>query len=207
MSAKIAQEVTPGLCPPEGCPPPTRIECIVVDKVYDSCFQINDISRDISVSTATEFTTGPFAIGTVTPCELTIGSAITCMEISRVDVGGGFFTITILVTVPITLTNPNDPTETAERLISFTKVVTLCCPEGVDPDCTESTVLFCSGVVTAVTNAYNPGITISVTLQVCVVVKCILTVQLLIPSYGFCIPAPCVAIPGVCPPTPPAQCF
>ena len=207
MSAKITQEVSPGLCPPEGCPPPTRIECIVVDKVYDSCFQINDISRDISISTVTDFTTGPFAIGTIVPCALTTGLDITCIEISRIDAGGGFFTITLLVSVPITLTNPNDPTETVDRIISFTKVVTLCCPEGVDPDCTESTILFCSGIVSAVTNAYNPGITVSLTLQVCVVVKCILTVQLLVPSYGFCIPAPCVTLPGVCPPTPPAQCF
>ena len=207
MSAKIAQEVSPGLCPPEGCPPPTRIECIVVDKVYDSCFQINDISRDIALSTVTDFTTGPFAIGTVIPCALTTGADITCMEVSRIDAGGGFFTITLLVSVPITLTNPNDPTETVDSIISFTKVVTLCCPEGVEPDCTESTVLFCSGIVSAITNAYNPGITVSLTLQVCVVVKCILTVQLLVPSYGFCVPAPCVTLPGVCPPTPPAQCF
>jgi hypothetical protein len=29
--------------------------------------------------------------------------------------------------------------------------------------------------------------------------KCIATVQLLVPSYGFCQPAPCITLPGVCP--------
>lgn len=204
---KLEQQITPGECPPEGCPPPTRIECIVVDKVYDSCYQIHDLTRDMSISTATEFTTGPFAVGDVIASSLTTGASVTCTEISRVAAGDGFFTITLLVSVPITMVNPNDPTETVERIVSFTKVATLCCPPGVSPDCTESTLLFASGVVSAITNAYNPGITVSLTLQICVVMKCILTVQLLVPSYGFCVPAPCLTLPGVCPPTPPAQCF
>ncbi len=198
------QQVTPGVCPPEGCPPPTRIECIVVDKVYDSCFQVHDLSRDTIVSTLTEFITGPFAVGTIIPCELTQGSNITCTEVSRVPAGNGFFTITILVSIPITLTNPNNPTETVNREFNFTKTVTLCCPEGVSPDCTESTLLLCNCIVNSVG---QDSITVTCALQVCLVIKCILNVQLLVPSYGFCVPAPCVTLPGVCPPTPPEQCF
>jgi len=34
VKAKQQVVVKPGICPPEGCPPPTRIECIQVDKVY-----------------------------------------------------------------------------------------------------------------------------------------------------------------------------
>jgi len=205
--AKIDQQIQPGLCPPEGCPPPTRIECIVVDKVYDSCFQINELTRDFVISTATDFTTGPFVIGDLISCALDTTVGISCTEVSRVAVGGGFFSITLMITVPLILTNPNDATETVTRNVTFTKTATLCCPEGVEPDCTESTLVFCTCSVTAITNAYSPAITISCTLQICVVIKCILTVQLLVPSYGFCVPAPCIAIPGVCPPTPPAQCF
>lgn len=44
------QQIVPGQCPPEGCPPPTRIECIVVDKVYDSCFQLDDRSQNTVIS-------------------------------------------------------------------------------------------------------------------------------------------------------------
>lgn len=207
MSESHVAQISPGLCPPEGCPPPTRIECIVVDKVYDSCFQINDVSRDTVISTTTEFMTGPFAVGDVITCALTTGAVITCTEVARVPVGGGFFTVTILVSVPVTLTNPNDDEETVDRVFTFTKTVTLCCPEGVMPDCSESTLIFCSCVVTQVNGTYAPTITVTCTLQVCVVIKCILTVQLLVPSFGFCVPAPCVTLPGVCPPTPPAQCF
>lgn len=205
MSEAKVNQVTPGVCPPEGCPPPTRIECIVTDKVYDSCFQINDFSRDTTISLSSDFMTGSFSVGDIIPCSQ--NGEITCTEISRTDAGGGFFTVSILVTVPITLTNPNEPMETVERTFTFTKTATLCCPPGVSPDCSESTVLFCSCVVSNVNGNYEGSITVTCTLQVCVVIKCILTVQLLVPSYGFCVPAPCITLPGVCPPTPPAQCF
>lgn len=201
MSDAKVNQVTPGVCPPEGCPPPTRIECIVVPKVYDSCFQINDLTRD---TTITDFTNS-FSEGDVITCAQ--NGDFSCQEVSRTDVGGGFFTITVLVSIPVLLTNPKDPTETVERTFTFTKTATLCCPEGTEPDCSESSILFCSCVVTNVNNEYNNTLSVTCTLQVCIVLKCILEVQLLVPSYGFCVPAPCVTLPGVCPPTPPAQCF
>ncbi len=198
------QVVGPGVCPPEGCPPPTRIECIVVDKVYDSCYQVESRSRDTTVTTGLtgEFPTGTFTVGQPIPCAL--GGPITCNVISRTPTTGNFATLTIVVSVPVTLTNPNAATETADRIFTFTKIVTLCAPEGVTVDCGESTLLFCNCVVSAVGVG---NITVTCDFQVCVVIKTILTVQLLVPSYGFCVPAPCVVAPGVCPPAPPAQCF
>lgn len=202
----MANGIRPGICPAEGCPPPTRIECIVVDKVYDSCFQIEDRTRTTTVTTGVtgDFTTGTFTVGQVIPCGLTTGQQISCTEVSRVPAGDGFVTVTVLVSVPVTLTNPNAPTETVDRVFSFTKTATLCCPEGVVPDCSESTLLFCNCVVSSVGLT---SIEVTCDFQVCMVLKCILTVQLLVPSYGFCVPAPCVTLPGVCPPTPPPQCF
>lgn len=189
-------QISPGVCPCEGCPPPTRIECIVVDKVYDSCFQLHEITREVTADFE-----GSFAVGDIISCQL--NGDISCIELSRVSVGDGFFTITLLVTVPILLTNPENPEETVSTTFTFIKTVTLCCPEGVNPDCSESTINFCSCVVTGT----NGVLIISCTVQICLVIKCILTVQLLVPSYGFCVPAPCITLPGVCPPTPPAQCF
>ena len=65
--AQIAQQIFPGICPPEGCPPPTRIECIAVDKVYDSCFQVHDITRTttvpLGVNLGTGFTNNGFEVG------------------------------------------------------------------------------------------------------------------------------------------------
>ncbi|HHX50921.1 MAG TPA: hypothetical protein GX711_05750 [Clostridia bacterium] len=206
------QQVVPGECPPTGCPEPTRIECIVVDKVYDSCFQIEERTRATEIGNFS----GPFDVGDTLSCALAAGEKISCMEVSRTAVGDGFFTITLLVTVPVTITNPNNPNQWVDREFTFTKTVTLCCPEGATPDCSESTLLFCSCVVTENNNGpsdFKPpppqGSDIEVTcdFQICLVIKCILRVQLLVPSYGFCVPAPCVTLPGVCPPTPPAQCF
>ncbi|MDN5346449.1 MAG: hypothetical protein PWP65_13 [Clostridia bacterium] len=205
ITASQAQ-VTPGQCPPEGCPPPTRIECIVVDKVYDSCFQIEERTRDtvVTIGTGGEWPTGTFTVGQAVPCTLTPGSAISCTVVSKTPVSNGFFTLTLLVSVPLTLTNPNAPAETVDRVFTFTKVVTLCCPDGTTVDCTESTLILCNCVVTNVTLT---NVTVTCDFQVCLVIKCILTVQLLVPSYGFCVPAPCVTLPGVCPPLPPPQCF
>ncbi|AKX94044.1 hypothetical protein MTHERMOG20_03710 [Moorella thermoacetica] len=198
------QVVGPGVCPPEGCPPPTRIECIVADKVYDSCFQVESRSRDTTVTTGLTgtFVTGTFTVGQPIPCAQ--AGPITCNVINRTPTTGNFATLTIVVSVPVTLTNPNAATETANRVFTFTKIVTLCAPEGVTVDCGESTLLFCNCVVSAVGVG---NITVTCDFQVCVVIKTILTVQLLVPSYGFCVPAPCVVAPGVCPPAPPAQCF
>ena len=202
---KIEQVIFPGLCPPEGCPPPTRIECIAVDKVYDSCFQIDDVTRTITIprgSASGEFS-GTFAVGDIITCAL--NGIVTCTEIKRTSVGDGFFSVTVLVSVPIRLTNSNVPAQYVDRIVTFTKTVTLCCPPGVEPDCSESTLIACSCLITALVN--ESAIEVTCDVQVCLVLKCILRVQLLVPSYGFCVPAPCVTLPGVCPPTPPAQCF
>lgn len=204
----MPNQVSPGVCPPEGCPPPTQIECIVVDKVYDSCFQVDDRTRNTTVTTGDggQWPTGIFTVGQVVPCSLTDGAEISCIEISRVPAGDGFVTVTILVSVPVTLTNPNDDAETVDTIFNFTKTATLCCPEGVEPDCSESTLLFCNCVITEVDDV-DETVVVTCDFQVCLVIKCILTVQLLVPSYGFCVPAPCTVIAGQCPPLPPAQCF
>lgn len=203
----MANQIGPGPCPPEGCPPPTQIDCIVVDKVYDSCFQVDEKTRMTTVTTDAEgqWPTGTFTVGQVVSCSLTTGAEISCTELSRVPAEDGFVTVTILVSVPVTLTNPNDSEETVNRVFNFTKTATLCCPTGVEPDCSESTLMFCNCVITQV-DEVNETVEVTCDFQVCLVMKCILTVQLLVPSFGFCVPAPCVILPGVCPPLPPTQC-
>ncbi|MDK2820444.1 MAG: hypothetical protein PWP31_409 [Clostridia bacterium] len=200
------QQIMPGKCPPEGCPPFDRIECIVVDKVYDSCFQIEDFSKEI---TTDEFTTGPLNVGDEILCGLDPDEPINCKVIKREPVDEtGFVTLTLLVEVFLRFVNPNEETEVVERKQTIIKTVTLCCPDGVDPDCSESTLVACNCAVIEVDDHDNPTrVTFQCDIQVCLVIKCILKVQLLVPSYGFCVPAPCVTIPGVCPPTPPEQCF
>lgn len=207
------QAIQPGPCPPEGCPPATRIECINIDKVYDSCFQLDEHTRTIIVS---DFFPTP-DVGALVPCSLTPGEQISCEVINKTPVDGGFFTVTLRIRVPVTLTNPEDPTDQADRIFTFVKTVTLCCPEGTGVDCSESTLISCNCVVIAVAENGNntqaapvtpiAAVTVECDFQICLVIKCIARVQLLVPSYGFCAPAPCVTLPGVCPPAPPPQCF
>ena len=169
------QLITPGECPPEGCPPFTRIECIAVDKVYDSCYQILDLSRDTTVTFANDFT-----VGDLIPCNQ--NGNITCQEVSRTDAGDGFFTLTILFTVPLTFTNPANPAQTENQNFTFTRTVTLCSPEGVSPDCSESVINFCNCVITAINDT---TLSLTCSFQICLVLRSILCVQLLVPSYGF----------------------
>ncbi|MDS1029002.1 hypothetical protein RDV78_00615 [Bacillota bacterium LX-D] len=242
--------IRPGVCPPRGCPPPTRIECVSVDKVYDSCFQVHSVTRTVSIplcgaspspimppfdsltdtaseeaevprarpdgqnitstagaNAAVRSMSGPFTIGTVIPCSLR--QPITCQEIARRAVGGGFFSITLLITLPMTLSSPftNNPAEVFNQTFTFTKTVTLCCPPGVNPDCSESTITTCNCIVTDIRDASAKEMEVTCEVEVCLVVKCIQRVELLVPSYGFCVPAPCVTLPGACPPTAPPQCF
>lgn len=198
----MANQVSPGPCPPEGCPPPTEIACISVDKVYDSCYQVEDRTRTTTITTGdgNEWPTGTFTVGQLVSCGLTAGAEISCTEISSVPADDGFVTVTLLISVPVTLVNPNAADETVDRIFNFTKTATLYCPTGVDPDCSRSSLMFCNCVITQVG---ADSVEVTCDFQVCLVMECILTVQLLVPSYGFCVPAPCTVLSGVCPPVPP----
>jgi len=134
-----------------------------------------------------EWPTGVFAVGQVVPCELTPGLKISSTVISRFPAGDGLTTFTLDISVPLTLTNPNDETESTVRIFDFIKTVTLNCPEGVDPDTSESILIFCSSVITQVEDSY---VEIACVFQVYLVIECISIVQLLVPSYGFYIPVP-----------------
>jgi len=200
------RQIQPGPCPPEGCPPFDRIDCIVVDKVYDSCFRSESINRvtSITIGDAAEWPTGDFAVATPVPCVLRAGETVDCNITNMVPAGDGYFTISMLITIPVTLTNPNAAGETVDRDFNFTRTVTLCAPEGVEIDCSESTFTQCNCVITAVTET---SVEVTCDFQICMVTRSLLTVQLLVPSYGFCVPGPCETLPGVCPPIPPEQCF
>ena len=238
------QQVSPGECPPAGCPPATRIECISVTKVYDSCFQTENLTR---LTTLGGLFPSVF-IGDVLPCSLTEGDTISCEVLQKEPINDtGFFNITLLVRIPLTIGNQLNGIHAAnavggsDKVFTFVKTVTLCCPEGTELDCSESTLLFCRCIVAGLNNScpvtpmmpengFCPtvpqqtvnntvpvtpvtpvtpmaAVEVECTLQVCLVVKCLTVVQLLVPSYGFCVPAPCIALPGVCPPSPPPQCF
>jgi hypothetical protein len=196
---KTNQQINPGMCPQEGCPSPNRIECINVEKVYGSCFQEEIIREEIKICKQ-DFSIDNFTMAQKVPCELV---DIFCEEVERAPLEGGLSSVTLLFYITIKLINPNCPKEYKTKTITFLKTVTLCCPEDVFPDCTESS-LTCRCVIT---NCSCCEVTVACNLKICLIIKCIKRVQLLVPSYGFCVPAPCITLPGVCPQSPPEQCF
>lgn len=138
--AKVSQ-VQPGLCPPEGCPPPTRIECIKVDKLYDSCFQIDNIDRTITVFFA------DLTPGEVIKCELICDPV--CSVIERTPLPDGLTKVMLKISIPLAQQSPNDDCVNCTRIIELFKTIALCAPEGTKIDCSETTVLSCICVVSS----------------------------------------------------------
>jgi hypothetical protein len=67
-------------------------------------------------------------------------------------------------------------------------------PAGTIPACT-----MLSGTCSAVLLPNGP---LSVQVTLCLLLQTVATVQLLVPSFGYCVPTPCaVAAIGVCPPS------
>lgn len=198
----MADVVAPGSYADGGCPAPTEIDCIEVTKVYDFCFLTE--TRDGLCFAI------PSACGTV-PSGSTVTGTVTSVacstqSISAISGSGGFADVTLLVTVMLsfTITSPSGTTIcTFTGEFSFFKTVTLCAPSGVTITCEAPTtavgpVVILSGDVCGVVN-------------ICLLIESVATVKLLVPTYGFCVPAPCVvaaAPPFTCPPSPlyPPQC-
>ena len=194
--------VVPGPCPPEGCPAPTEIDCIEVTKVYDFCFQTDTETEPFTIPSSC----GTIHVGSTATATVT---AVTCsaQTISPISGSGGFANVTMLITVTeaITLTSPSGTT-----LCTFTgefwyiKTVTLCAPSGV--------TINCSAPSTSVTAMLAPNASeVITTTMICLLTEATALVKLLVPTYGFCVPAPCVVLPTppfTCPPSPlfPPQC-
>ena len=178
--------ITPGPCPPEGCPPPTEIDCIVVDKVYDSCTQ---------TITTTQITPAVGTTCTVTGCSIDLTTSSCTVAAITPSVTPDFNDITFLITVDYAVTCATGPSPVVGPAF-VTQVVTLYNPTGTAPSCT-----ILSGACTCIN---LPDGSISCTLTVCVLFETTATVQLMIPTYGFCAPPVCPTVGPVlpCPPVP-----
>jgi hypothetical protein len=194
----VSDAIIPGPCTDQ-CPAPTEIDCIQVNKVYDFCFEA-DTNTNVCVpipSSCGILPTGTTATGVVS------GSTCTVVGTTPITSGGvatGFADVTLLVTVTITFTLTG-PTGTVictfTGSFSFMKTIVLCAPTGTTITCTIP-----SSSVSPVA-IVNGQVCSAVT--ICLLVSSIAMVNLLVPSYGFCTPAPCVVSPQppfTCPPSP-----
>jgi hypothetical protein len=192
--------VVPGPCPPGGCPPFTEIDCIHVDKVYDYCFEADTIQPQICVPIVCS--------GTVVSATCSV-STVDCtwlMNTPSATAGYAVSTFLITGTVDFTLTCSGS-TNTASYPFSLTKSILLCAPDGTTQSC-EVLSAICTPPI-AIPNGdslYN----LCTTVGVCSTFQSEANVKIMVPSYGFCAPAPCEVSPLIlpCPPTSlfPPQC-
>jgi hypothetical protein len=178
----MADQISPGPCPPGGCPPPTEIDCIVVDKVYASCVQTLTATQTYTV------------VGCTSPINCLVDLSESSCSVGAVTPTGTDNINNITYVVSLSLDITCSSASATETLVT-TFTVPLYNPPGTNPSCS---ILSASCTCVLVSPA-----TLSCTVQVCVLAQVTATVQLLVPSYGFCTPSPCQVGPLLpCPPSP-----
>jgi hypothetical protein len=196
MSAAAA----PGSYPPGVCPSPTQIDCIEVTKVYDSCFQTEQFSNLCAPIPCDDHCREiAYESGTTVTCTI---SQTSCTFVSSTPTGVDDFvnaTFAVSLTETITLTSTSGKECTLTVPVHFLKTVTLCGPAGTSQVCTVASAI-CGPCAILDT-------TVCCQLTVCLVFQSVATVQLLVPSFGFCLPTACTVM-GLppCPPTFPPTC-
>jgi hypothetical protein len=192
----MSDQVTPGPCPTTGCPPPTEIDCIQVTKVYDFCFQADTIPNVCAPLCMPAETVASITC-TVTDCDCDlVGTPVPASTPGFVEA-----TFLITCTVVFTLTSSSGNTCTTSTTASFIKTVVLCGPAGTAQSCTV--------VNESCSQPAIIGTTVCTTVSICVIYQSTAYVALLVPTYGFCTPAPCSTAPLLpCPPSSlfPPQC-
>ncbi len=202
----MADQIVPGPCPATGCPAPVQIDCVEVTKVYDFCFLTE--SRDQMCfdipTTCGPVPPGTTATGTVSSVTCTAQSITPILNASGAPTGFANVTLFVTATITFTLTAPAGGTICSfSGMLNLFKTVVLCAPTGVNVTC-EAPASTVGPAVIVAGEVCSP-------LLLCLLIESVATVKLLIPTYGFCTPAPCVVAPAppfACPPSPlfPAQC-
>ncbi len=201
----MADQVVPGPYP-DGCPPPIVVDCIEVTKVYDFCF--STVTRD-NLCFPIPATCGVLPAGTTCTVSVTSVSCSTVSSTPILNASGvptGFANVTLLITVElsISLISPSGVTIcTFCGTFSFFQTIVLCAPDG--------TSITCESPSNAVGSCVIIGSDVCSIVTICLLIESVATVKLLVPTFGFCTPAPCVVAPSppfACPPSPlyPAQC-
>lgn len=171
------EEIVPGPCPPAGCPEPTEIVCIKVDKVYDACSQ-RECFEDVEFrfdGACDEIECR--VVEVETECELTQQQADPPLVRAAVE-------ITIVVEVKCN-------SQTDCRTLTINKQVLLFGFE--DMDCQVVTIAECLGCDVLQID-YDTKVLCDIGLFL--EIKTTDEVQLLIPSYGFCpVPPECEELP------------
>ncbi len=184
--------LTPGPLTDDWRPRPTEIDCLMVNKVYASCTQTVTISQIVHKKKLPPCCLSPDLTSTALASSIDF-SASTCTVSAVVPSGTDSInniTYTIAIVVDVTCMNGG----TASITLYTTTTVPLYNPSGTTPACT-----IVSGTCSAV---ILPNGKLAVEATLCLLLQTFASVQILVPSYGYCLPTECqVAAVGVCPPS------
>lgn len=186
--------VVPGPCDPAyGCPEPTEIACIETTKIYDFCFH-NERRENVCL-----YLPHVCAAARTTDwvdCDVL---NVKCRELTRTADrnNSGMADVTLLVTVTLEFKVLRDGTLVCrfEDSFSFMKTVQLYAPRGTE--------VLCKAVGSRCGPAAVVNGQVCCSVDVCLVVESRACVKLLVPSYGYCTPAPSCPTPNpssACPP-------
>lgn len=180
----------PGPCDPVfGCPPPTEIVCIRTEKVYDFCFE-QELGLQHCVPVPTSCGTIPS--GSTATCSI---DSVTCTASPPVPIPGqdGFSTVrkTIVIQYDIVIRNPAGAVVCTinNNQFTFTRAVVVCGPVGTTADCEAFAT--CGNCVIVPPTGPSDRPDVCCEFNLCVIVETTAPVKLLVPAYGFCVPAPC----------------
>ena len=206
QSVRQVNDVQPGPCDPYlGCPPPTEIVCIKVDKVYYECKNIQ-VNED-----EFEYTPTPECPVLDVSCykvELYSLKSLTntnngpepCCEVVK----PGLVSVTFRYKVTIRLFFPNtcDPAFTdLYQIITVTKLFNIprAGEEGLHVQCYVP-FLECLDAFISAVDPETGRVTIIACVGKYILIKLKATVQLMVPAYGFCPEPPdCDEVFGICP--------
>jgi hypothetical protein len=215
INPETGQFLLPGRCPineytglPE-CPPPTELDCLVVEKVFDQCFREDILVNNIAVPVGP----GEACAGV----DLTRVDRVTCLVLSAdctVDNVGlpddnNIRLVTLSANVEISITLWDDDQQPPEPLCTFTETINdtlnqvplYVPPPGVLFGPAGGPFVFCEVVnFTCYCEPANvePGLPVNIvicTVKLCMVLEVTAFVKLLVPVLGFCVPRPCEQAP------------
>lgn len=165
-----------------------EIICIEVKKICDFCFQEHRVERT--------FEAGSSSHHKKFHCKIDEEN-IVCREVERRDHHGhkGKVLVCLAIEVPVILGSGK---EKMIRRVVFLKQAVLCAPEGTEIECKVTGNCCCFHDTTSHL--------INCVFDFCVVIQSKVTVRVLIPTFGECMPKPCKSTAQRCPPKSPKDC-
>ena len=164
--------------------------CIQAKKVFDSC--IKQTQEEGIVLTLTDFTPAnpTYPLTFVSAKSTTTKATITSLQVDRLTDRPNFARVQTTMTVPMEVlyTDANGVSGTATSTTTLTSDVILFVPEpSIIPYFVEASVSIIApeGVFDAETNSFT------VSCCVTVILKIVMEVELLVPSYGYATIPPC----------------